>query len=44
MRWNVETVQNIATLTSKLKSKRWDKDVVNAVYEKFNLNPGKQFL
>jgi hypothetical protein len=40
MRWNFESIQNVTTLITKLKSKLWEQDVVNAVYRHYGLNPG----
>jgi hypothetical protein len=43
MRWNLEAAQKIICLLTKLKSGRWEEDVVKAVYRHYNLSPGRQF-
>ncbi|MDR1041296.1 MAG: hypothetical protein LBR80_14255 [Deltaproteobacteria bacterium] len=43
MRWNLEAAQKIICLLTKLKSGRWEEDVVKAVYRHYNLKPGRQF-
>jgi hypothetical protein len=43
MRWNVGCLQNIVALVGKIKSDRWEEDVVRAVYKKYNVAHGKNF-
>jgi hypothetical protein len=43
MRWNVDCVQNVVALLGKIKSDRWEEDVVRAVYKKYNVAPGQDF-
>ncbi|MDR1079371.1 MAG: hypothetical protein LBQ79_00025 [Deltaproteobacteria bacterium] len=43
MRWNLEAAQKIICLLTKLKSGRWEEDVVKAVYRHYNLTPGRQY-
>jgi hypothetical protein len=33
MSWNFESIQIVTTLMTTLKSKLWEQDVVNAVYQ-----------
>jgi hypothetical protein len=43
MRWNFESIQNVTTLMTKIKSNLWERDVVNAVYQHYGLNPARNF-
>jgi hypothetical protein len=43
MRWNLDSVQNVVTLMTKIKSNRWEQDVVDAVYQHYGLAPGRKF-
>jgi hypothetical protein len=44
MRWNLDSIQNIVTLMTKLKSNRWESDVVAAVYQHYGLTPDRKVL
>jgi hypothetical protein len=39
MRWNVSSGQHLVTLTAKLRSQLWDRDVVEAVYRHYEIDP-----
>jgi hypothetical protein len=43
MRWNVKSAQYVITLMTKIKSNRWEQDVVKPIYKKYGLSPGKVF-
>jgi hypothetical protein len=42
MRWNMESALNVITLMAKLKSNRWEQDVVNAVHRHYELQHGRR--
>ncbi|MDR1164485.1 MAG: hypothetical protein LBO66_01185 [Deltaproteobacteria bacterium] len=42
-RWDLEAARKMGCLLAKLNSGRWEEDVVKAVYQRYNLKPGRQF-
>jgi hypothetical protein len=43
MRWNLDSLQYMITLLTKLKSHRWEQDVVEPVYDHYGKTPGIGF-
>ena len=43
MRWNLDSLQYVTTLMTKLKSDRWETDVVAPSFKRYGLTPGKKF-
>jgi hypothetical protein len=43
MRWNADSAQNVITLVAKIRSNRWEQDVVNAAYRHYGISPGRSF-
>jgi hypothetical protein len=41
MRWSLSAIQKVLALMTKLESKRWEHDVVNAIYQHFGVAKGK---
>jgi hypothetical protein len=41
MRWSLSSIQKILALMTKLESKRWEHDVVDATYQHFGVAKGK---